>query len=85
MVPPELITLHHLLPKQKGGEADDRVPMCKPCHKQIHATFTNTELAQRLSTLPSLREAPEMRGFLSWIRKQKPGRNFQTRTARRRR
>ena len=40
-VPKNLMTLHHLTPKQKGGKAEHRTPMCKPCHKQLHATFSN--------------------------------------------
>ena len=71
-VPPHLITLHHLLPKQKGGKADHRVPLCKPCHKQIHAIFANTDLARMYTTLELLRQSPQLQQFLKWIRKQKP-------------
>ena len=81
-VPRRLITLHHLTPKQKGGKAEDRTPLCRPCHKQIHATFSNTELAQAFPTLQSLREAPLLQPFIRWIRRQKPDRNFKTMTAR---
>jgi 5-methylcytosine-specific restriction enzyme A len=81
VVPPQLITLHHLLPKQKGGKADDRVPLCKPCHKQIHATFANGQLATMYADLELLRQAPQLQPFLMWIRKQKPDRNFRTVTA----
>ena len=81
IVPAHLITLHHLLPKQKGGKADDRVPLCKPCHKQIHATFANGELAKGYTTIALLRAAPELAAFLTWIRKQKPDRNFRTVTS----
>lgn len=78
LVPSQLITLHHLRPKQKGGKAEDRVPLCKPCHKQIHATFANTDLARMYADLATLRAAPELGPFLKWIRKQKPDRNFRT-------
>jgi 5-methylcytosine-specific restriction protein A len=64
VVPPTLITLHHLLPKQKDGKADDRVPLCRPCHKQIHATFGNTELARVYKDLDALRAAPQLQPFL---------------------
>jgi hypothetical protein len=76
-----MITLHHLLPRQKGGKADVRVRLCRPCHKQIHATFGNNELARSYTTLQSLRHAPELSAFLKWIRKQKPDRNFRTITS----
>jgi len=73
-----MITLHHLTPKQKGGTADDRTPVCRPCHKQLHATFSNTDLARVYPTLAALREAALLQPFLRWIRKQKPDRNFRT-------
>ena len=77
-VPRRLITLHHLKPKQKGGKAEDRTPLCRPCHKQLHATYSNTDLARIYPTLDALRRAPELQSFLKWIRKQKPDRNFRT-------
>ena len=81
IVPAHLITLHHLRPKQKGGKADQRVAFCKPCHKQVHATFDNAALARMYSDLQILRSAPQLQPFLNWIRKQKPGRNFRTVTS----
>lgn len=78
-VPAELITLHHLKPKQKGGKAEHRVPLCKPCHKQLHALFSNAELADGHDRIEVLRQAPRLKPFLKWIRKQKPDRNFRTR------
>ena len=73
-----MITLHHLKPKQKGGTADDRTPLCRPCHKQLHAVFSNTELAQQFASLQVLRESPQLQPFLKWIRKQRPDRVFRT-------
>ena len=78
LVPPHLITLHHLKPKERGGKAEHRTPLCKPCHKQLHATYSNKELDQRLDTLDLLRQAEELQPFLRWIQKQNPNRNFQT-------
>jgi 5-methylcytosine-specific restriction enzyme A len=72
------ITLHHLTPKERGGKAEDRTPMCRPCHKQLHALFSNKHLARQYRTIESLREAPELHPFLRWIRKQNPDRNFKT-------
>lgn len=75
-VPARMITLHHLTPKQKGGKAEDRTPVCRPCHKQVHATFGNADLAKAYANLVALRDAPQLGPFLRWIRKQKPDRNF---------
>ena len=77
-VPANLITLHHLKPKSRGGQAEHRTPLCKPCHKQLHATYTNKELDLKLDSLESLRQAEQLQPFLAWIRKQKPDRNFRT-------
>ena len=78
LIPPQLITLHHLKPRERGGKAEHRTPLCKPCHKQLHATYSNKELERSLDSLELLRQADELQPFLRWIRKQKPDRNFQT-------
>src|SRR3954454_12109852 len=77
-VPKHLITLHHLKPRQKGGRAEHRTPLCKPCHKQLHATFSNTDLARLYVSIEALREAVQLQRFLKWIRRQKADRNFRT-------
>lgn len=81
VVPQSLITLHHLLPKERGGKAEHRLPFCKPCHKQVHAVFSNKQLADAYHTIEQLRGAPELATFLSWICKQRADRNFRTTTS----
>ncbi|HSV14081.1 MAG TPA: HNH endonuclease signature motif containing protein [Tepidisphaeraceae bacterium] len=80
-VPRSMITLHHLTPRERGGTADDRSPLCKPCHKQLHAMFGNRQLERDYSTIEALRKAEALQPFLKWIRKQKSGRNFRTITS----
>ena len=65
-------TVHHLLPKEMGGTFGPTANLCIPCHKQIHALYTNEEIAVRLTTIPKLKEDPQLLRFLKWIRKQ-PG------------
>src|SRR4051794_27688689 len=77
-VPERMITLHHLTPREKGGKAEPRPPLSRPCHKQLHATYSNTDLARVYPTLEALQAAPELQPFLKWIRKQKADRNFRT-------
>ena len=72
------ITLHHLTPKEEGGKAEDRTPMCRPCHKQLHAVFSNKHLEREMDSIDRLKSSPELQPFLKWIRKQKPDRNFYT-------
>jgi 5-methylcytosine-specific restriction endonuclease McrA len=78
VVPGRLLTLHHTVPRERGGRAEHRVAMCRPCHKQVHALFTNKQLERELETVEKLRAAPELHAFLEWIRKQKPDRVFRT-------
>lgn len=64
------ITVHHLLPKEMGGTFGATADLCIPCHKQIHALYTNEEIAARLTTLKDLREDHQLSSFVKWIRKQ---------------
>lgn len=68
------LTKHHYLPRAEGGDADDIGLLCRQCHGMVHATFTNATLAALYETPPKLREAPELEGFLKWVRKQSPSR-----------
>jgi hypothetical protein len=42
--------------------------LCRPCHDQIHATFTNEELREAYDTVEALRGADRLADYLSWIR-----------------
>ena len=66
----EVVTRHHLVPKQKGGTHEPIINLCLPCHKTIHATFSNTELVQRFRTVESLKSAEELQPYLRWIKKR---------------
>ena len=68
-IPPALVDAHHLIPKSKGGVST--VMMHRACHKQIHASFTETELARYYPTVQALRAHPEIARFINWV-KQKP-------------
>ena len=46
----------------------------------VHATFTNATLAALYPTVELLRDAPELEGFLRWVRKQPPTRSLRSRT-----
>lgn len=56
---------HHLIPKSKGGKTTEYLH--RICHKQIHALFTETELAQQYHHAQFLREHPEMQKFIQWV------------------
>ena len=59
---------HHLVPKSKGGKHTE--VMHRMCHRQIHALFTEQELATRYSTAEALLEHADIQRFVQWIRKK---------------
>ncbi len=64
------LTKHHCLPRTKGGTTGHVELICSQCHGMVHATYTNATLAQLYPTIDQLRAAPELTGFLKWVRKQ---------------
>jgi 5-methylcytosine-specific restriction protein A len=60
---------HHLVPENRKHSPVAEV--CTPCHKQLHALFTNDELREDFDTVEALREADRMREYLAWIRPTK--------------
>ncbi|WP_286174402.1 hypothetical protein [Pseudomonas sp. ISL-88] len=66
------VTEHRLTPKEEGGIFLSTVMLCIPCHKQIHALYTNQEPAVRLSGMEELRRDPKLARFAKRIRKQLP-------------
>ena len=66
-------TVHHLTPREAGGALLPTAPLCRPCHKQVHALYTNRDLvALGLTTVEALQRDPAIARFLKWIRKQPP-------------
>lgn len=57
---------HHLIPKSKGGKETEYLH--RICHRQIHALFTETELARQYNNVEALLAHPEMARFVSWVR-----------------
>lgn len=65
-------SVHHLIPKLKGGRAGPKVLLHHLCHKEIHATLTETELARDYHTIEALRLHPRLARFIEWIAKRPP-------------
>lgn len=73
-LPPDVPqSLHHLVPRLKGGARGPVVRLHAICHKEIHARFTEAELARSFSTIAALRGAERMQAFLAWISRRPPG------------
>lgn len=68
---------HHLVPKCKGGRHTEYLH--RICHRQIHALFTETELARQYNTVEALLAHPDVARFVAWV--QTKDDNFAERTA----
>jgi hypothetical protein len=63
---------HHLIPRAKGGKGSTTVLLHHICHKEIHATLSETDLARKFNTIAALREHPRLANFLTWVAKRPP-------------
>lgn len=65
-------SLHHLVPKSKGGARGPAIRLHHLCHKEIHARFTEAELARAFASITAIRADPRMTRFLHWIARRPP-------------
>lgn len=79
------VTEHHLIPREEGGKDMPTVWLCESCHKQIHALYTNKELAIRLNTIEELENDEKIYKYLKYVRKQPPSKNVPIKKSRERR
>jgi hypothetical protein len=63
---PQAVQQHHLRPEERA--TSPAVTVCRPCHDQIHAVFTNAELRADYDTIETLRDADRLQAYLEWIR-----------------
>ena len=77
----ERFTVHHLVPRARGGNHGPTALLCPTCHRQVHAMFSVTTLAEELHSVELLRANPRVADFLRWMRKQR-GTTFRVRRAR---
>ncbi|MDA7428323.1 HNH endonuclease [Primorskyibacter aestuariivivens] len=63
-------SLHHLIPKLKGGKGGPTVLLHQICHNEIHATLTEAELARDFNTPEALRRHPRLAKFIRWVSKR---------------
>jgi hypothetical protein len=64
------IEWHHLVPKSRGGT--DLVPLHPICHRTIHASVSNQDLAAAFADLDALRARGDIARFLRWIANKPP-------------
>lgn len=61
---------HHPVPKSRGGR--EQVAVHPICHRTIHATLGNRELADDYASVDALRAHPDIARFLAWIADKDP-------------
>ncbi|MGZ2412036.1 hypothetical protein ACUXST_001457 [Sphingomonas sp. F9_3S_D5_B_2] len=74
------VEYHHPVPKSRGGR--ETVPLHPICHRTLHKTLTNAELAKIGRDLPLLRSNPDIGRFLAWIANKDPDFHAPTRKRR---
>lgn len=74
------VEYHHPLPKSRGGR--DVVPLHPICHRAIHATLANAELARAYTDPQALRAHPVIARFLAWVATRPPDFHAPTRPRR---
>jgi len=72
-------SLHHLIPKLRGGKGGPTVLIHQICHNEIHATLSEADLARAYNTPDALRAHPRLAKFFAWVAKRPPA--FHAKTA----
>ena len=76
----DLLTRHHLVPREEGGRYGPTADLCQPCHATIHLMLSNKELALHYNSIPKLQQAEPLQKYLRGVKN-----NPVTRLANRRR
>ena len=72
-IPPEARqSLHHLIPRMKGGTHGPTVRVHQICHNEVHALLTEAELARHWYTPARLRAHPQLSRVWAWLRRKPP-------------
>jgi 5-methylcytosine-specific restriction endonuclease McrA len=67
-VPEQNVSDHHLVPKSRGGK--ETLTICVDCHRQLHALFTNKQLADEYNTVEAIMADERFAKFAKWIAKR---------------
>jgi Fe-S oxidoreductase len=73
---------HHLIPRTRHhnkktkktfqhSQLDETVNICRACHRQVHALFSEKTLERLYNHIETITSHPEIAKFIDWI-KDKP-------------
>jgi hypothetical protein len=83
------LTRHHLLPRSRSRKMKRRrkgrqelkrrdpgrtVALCGLCHRNVHVSIGNTDLARGYDSVEALRDHPGVRRFTEWVKDKPHGR-----------
>lgn len=68
------LTKHHFIPKSCGGRSTENI--CRTCHRQLHALFTNKELEKELNSVEVLKVNRDVQKYLDWVKDRNPDQYF---------
>ncbi|MEM5369732.1 HNH endonuclease [Paraburkholderia azotifigens] len=83
MIPSGQRDEHHLIPKAEGGR--ETVALHRICHRQLHALFSERELATAYASVDRLLDNEQVKAFVNWVRTKPVGFHERTRSSRRKR
>lgn len=61
------MTIHHYLPKSKGGTLKETIRMCKTCHSFLHQCIELDDVPL-YDTYEKLEDHDEFKKYLEWVR-----------------
>ena len=61
---------HHLVPRSQGGKTKTHIH--RICHRKIHATLDERELARGFNTWEALLAHPDIAAFVRWVANKPP-------------
>ena len=61
---------HHLVPRSQGGKT--KTTIHRICHRKIHATLSERELARGFNTWEALRAHADIATFVRWVANKPP-------------
>jgi hypothetical protein len=84
------LTRHHLLPRAvsrrmrrrklarrelKRRDPARTIALCRPCHRNLHASVSSGDLGQGYDSLEALSAHPDVEKFTEWVRDKPHGRS----------